>query len=63
LAVFAGALPWFCLLPVLAAPWMARAFASRRSPAWLAAIRGSALALLPMIVAIGLAWAMASRGG
>ena len=56
LAVFTGSLPWFCLLPTLAIPWAVR-LARRESHApWLAAVLTSLAGVVPLLLAVGLAW-------
>lgn len=60
LAVFTGVLPWFCLLPVLAAPWAARVVPDARDwPGLLTACCTAAAAALPMLLAVTLAWVTA----
>jgi hypothetical protein len=59
LATQAGALRWFCLLPVLAAPWAARLVPARLPAVWLRACVAAALALIPMLAAVALAWTTA----
>jgi hypothetical protein len=56
LATFSGALPWYCLVPVLAAPWASCLVPGTVQRVWLKAVVCSALALAPMAVAIALAW-------
>lgn len=59
LATQSAVLPWYCLLPILAAPWATRLVSPERLPkAWVRAFACSALALIPMLVAIALAWAL-----
>jgi len=60
LAVFTGSLPWFCLLPTLAIPWAARLVQQDRHPPWLAAVLCALAALVPMLLAVGLAWLTAA---
>lgn len=60
LAVLSAALPWYCLTPVLAAPWATRLVSARFEAVWLRAVLASAAALVPMLIAIGLAWTTAS---
>jgi hypothetical protein len=55
LAVFTGSLPWFCLLPTLAIPWATRLVPLERPP-WLAAVLTALAGLVPMLLAVGLAW-------
>ena len=55
-AVFTGALPWFCLLPPLAIPWATRLVRQERHRPWLAAVLTSLAAVIPLILAVGLAW-------
>ena len=56
LAVFTGSLPWYCLLPTLAVPWIARLVPGGERPLWLTAIITAFMALIPMLLAVGLAW-------
>jgi hypothetical protein len=57
LAVFTGVLPWYCLLPVLAAPWAVRLVPARPGrPGWLTAACTAGAAALPMSLAVVLAW-------
>ena len=56
LAVFTGSLPWFCLLPTLGIPWAARLVRQERHPPWLAALLTALAGLIPMSLAVGLAW-------
>ena len=55
LAVFTGSLPWFCLLPTLAIPWAAR-LVPKSDRVWLSASFTVLVALIPMLLAVGLAW-------
>jgi hypothetical protein len=63
LANQSAALPWYCLLPVLAAPWVTRLLPEKGQRVWLKAIICSALALVPMLVAVALAWTAAPAAG
>lgn len=56
LAVLTGSLPWFCLLPTLAAPWATRLVPAGERPVWLTAFLTALAALGPMFLAVGLAW-------
>jgi hypothetical protein len=56
LAVFTGSLPWFCLLPTLGIPWAAKLVRQERRPPWLAALLTALAGLIPMLLAVGLAW-------
>jgi hypothetical protein len=56
LAVFTGALPWYCLLPTLAAPWATRLVPAGERPVWLTSVLTAVVALIPMLLAVGLAW-------
>lgn len=56
LAVFTGSLPWFCLLPTLAIPWAARLVRQERHAPWLAALLTALACLVPMLLAVALAW-------
>ena len=60
LAVFTGALPWYCLLPVVAIPWAVRlAPVAGRAP-WQAGALAGAAALVPASLSIVLAWLAAA---
>jgi hypothetical protein len=59
LVVFTGSLPWFCLLPTLAIPWAARLVRRERHPPWLAAPLTALASLVPMLLAVALAWVTA----
>jgi hypothetical protein len=56
-AVYAGALHWYCLLPILAAPWATRLVPPGQRPVWLTAFLSALAALIPMLLAVVLAWA------
>lgn len=56
LAVFTGSLPWYCLLPTLAAPWATRLVPAGERPVWITSIITAVVALIPMLLAVGLAW-------
>ena len=56
IAVFTGALPWYCLLPTLATPWATRLVPPGTRPLWLTSIFNAVVALIPMLLAVGLAW-------
>jgi len=56
LAVFTGSLPWYCLLPTLGIPWAARLVRQERHPPWRAALFTALAGLIPMSLAVGLAW-------
>lgn len=59
LATQSAVVPWYCLVPVLAAPWATRLVPAGSLPKpWMRAFACSALALLPMLVAVALAWAL-----
>lgn len=57
LAVVTASLPWYCLIPALAVPVATRLAPHSVRPLWLRALLSAASALLPMLAAIGLAWA------
>jgi hypothetical protein len=61
LAVFTGSLPWFCLLPTLAIPWAARLARRERDAPWLAAVLTSLAGVVPLLLAVGLAWYTSSQ--
>ena len=56
LAVFTAALPWYCLLPTLATPWATRLVPSAKWPLRLSAVWCAFAALIPMLLAVVLAW-------
>lgn len=56
LAVFTGALPWYCLLPTLAIPWATRLVPVGLRPVWLTAFLTAIVAFIPLLLALGLAW-------
>lgn len=56
LAVLSASLPWYCLLPVVAAPLATCLVPASVRPTWLRAFLCAAAALLPMLLAIALAW-------
>lgn len=61
LAVFTAALPWYCLVPTLAIPWATRFYPlGKNRPVWLAAFTMAFLALMPVLIAVALAWFTAS---
>ena len=60
LAVFTGALPWYCLLPTLAIPWATLVVPSGKWSVWLTAFLSALAALIPMLLAVALAWFAAS---
>jgi len=58
MATLTGGVRWFLLLPLLAAPWCARLVPTDKFPVWLEALLASALALIPVALALGLGWVM-----
>ncbi len=56
LSVFTGELRWYCLLPTLAAPWATRLVPAGARAVWLIAFLTALVALVPMLLAAGLAW-------
>ena len=61
LAVFTASLPWYCLIPTLAIPWATRFYPrAKNRPVWLTAFLMAFLALIPVLVAVALAWFTAS---
>lgn len=56
LAVFTGGLPWYSLLPTLAIPWATRVVPAAKYPVWLTAFLSALAALVPMLLAVALAW-------
>lgn len=57
LAVASASLPWYSLLPAVAAPLATLIVPQRVRPLWWRAVLTSLAAMVPMLVAIGLAWA------
>ena len=61
LTVVAASLPWYCLLPTLAIPWATRFYPRGwHQPVWTTAFLMALLALIPVLVAVALAWFTAS---
>jgi hypothetical protein len=58
MASLTGGVRWFLLLPLLAVPWCARLVPTDKFPVWLEALLASALALIPVALALGLGWMM-----
>ena len=56
LAVFTASLPWYCLVPTLAIPWATRFYSRGNRPVWLTAFLMALLALIPVLVAVAVAW-------
>ncbi len=56
LAVFTGALPWYCLLPLPLVAWAANLAPAGARPVWQRAVLAALLALAPALGAIVLAW-------
>ncbi|MES1979860.1 MAG: hypothetical protein V4451_17615 [Pseudomonadota bacterium] len=56
LAVFTGSLPWYCLLPTLAIPYGPRVVPAGKWPVWLTAFLSALAALVPMLLAVAIAW-------
>ena len=56
LAAFTGSLPWFCILPMLAVPWATRLVPAGNRPVWITAFLTALAALIPMLLAVALAW-------
>lgn len=56
LAVFTGELPWFSLLPLLAVPWATRLVPAGERPVWLTSFLTCFVAVIPVLLAVGLAW-------
>ncbi len=56
LAVFTGGLPWYCLLPTLAISWATCVVPAGKRPVWLTAFLTALAALVPMLLAVALAW-------
>jgi hypothetical protein len=62
-SVFTGQLPWYALLPLLAVPWAAAAVPRGERRARLHAVLTAAAALVPVLVAVALAWFTSSPPG
>lgn len=60
LAVFTGSLPWYCLPPVLGIPWAARLVPTAGRPLWLGGTLAAIAALVPVSMAVALAWLVTS---
>jgi len=61
LAVFTASLPWYCLIPTLFIPWATHFYPTGwKRPIWVTAILMAILALIPVLVAVALAWYTAS---
>ncbi len=58
MASLTGGVRWFLLLPLLAAPWCARLVPTDKFPVWIEALLASALALIPVALALVLGWVM-----
>ncbi len=56
LATFTGVLPWYCLIPTLAVSWATRLVPANRWPVWLTAFLSALAALVPMLLAVAIAW-------
>jgi len=56
LSVFTGELRWYHLVPLLAVPWAARLVPGAPRPVWIGAITTSLAALVPVALAVALAW-------
>jgi hypothetical protein len=56
MSVLTGGIPWYCLIPVLLAPWAARLVPLAGRSVWLASLLAALAALLPMLLAVALAW-------
>jgi hypothetical protein len=61
LAVASGSLPWYCLLPMPLAPWLAHFGSRAGKPAWQRAVLCSIFALVPAAIAVVLAGFTAGR--
>ena len=56
-AAFTGSLPWYAALPMLAVPWAATWVpGNAQRPAGVAAVIGSCTALIPVAIAVAIAW-------
>lgn len=56
LAVAAGSLSWYALVPMLAIPWAASLPRTEEGARWRSAILGSLAALVPVLLAVAVAW-------
>ena len=64
MACLTGELPWYALLPLPLIPWVARFMSRPKAPAWRDALVTGFSALVPAIVAVGLAyWSADGRSG
>lgn len=64
MACLTGELPWYALLPLPLIPWVARTMSRPTAPAWRDALVTGFSALVPAIVAVGLAyWSAGGRSG
>jgi hypothetical protein len=51
-----ASLPWYCLAPLTVAPFATRLVPATMRPVWLRAVCQSLVALVPIAVAVALAW-------
>ena len=64
MACLTGELPWYALLPLPLIPWVASFMSRPKAPAWRDALVTGFSALVPAIVAVGLAyWSAGGRSG
>lgn len=56
LAVFTGGLTWYSLIPTLAIPWATWVVPTGKYPVWLTAFLSALAALVPMLLAVAIAW-------
>ena len=56
LAVFTGGLTWYSLIPTLGIPWATRVVPAGKYPVWLTAFLSALAALVPMLLAVAIAW-------
>jgi len=63
LAVATGSLAWYCLLPTLAVPWCARIGTMQGRPVWLRGLVATAMASLPMLLAVLVSSSTAGAAG
>jgi len=56
LAVFTGSLPWYCLLPLPLVAWSAKLAPGPARPVWQRAVLTVLFALVPVSLAVALAW-------
>jgi hypothetical protein len=63
LSTFTGELRWFCLLPLLAVPWVTRLVPAGDRPVWISAFLTSSAAAIPALISVALAKFLAAASG